>query len=257
MTFPVSDPLEDPKLVIQYALEDAASLDKQFESFFNRRPFRQDVQFDSATGFDAYKFKFTERLSKKTRHDTARVAAELRSALDQCGYAVATASGVRKPKYAAFPFADSREKIEQQVAGRSKELPDSIRALYRSFNPYRGGCDILWSINEVANCTKHQFIVPVAHAIGAVAIKNFYSAGPVKELSIPPRWDEAKNEMTLCEVQHGAETRYDLNLGFVAVFGDIGSLKGRHVIPTLREMAAKVAEIVSATEAEARKLGLF
>jgi hypothetical protein len=211
---------------------------------------------DVQRGIDVHKLKVTKSIPALLSRDVARVASDLRSALDQTGYATARANGNTRLKYTYFPFAASAPQIDSVIRGRCKDLPKDIVALFRSFKAYRGGDDLLWSVNEIANGVKHRFIVPVGHGIGPTIIDHF-KAEQLVEMKMPPQWDSVHDEIVFCTVKHGSYVNYDINLGFYVAFGDVEGVRGMHVIPILKTMSDKVAGIIDATEAEARRIGLI
>jgi hypothetical protein len=252
-----SEIFSSARLLIQGAREDIKNLDAEFERFFNSDPYTQAVERDPQTGHDIYKLKMTRQMPVMSSRNVARIATELRSALDQAGFAVALASGNTRLKNTYFPFAPTAEDLDRSIKGRCRDLPENFATFFRSFNAHRGGDDLLWAMNEVANGIKHRFIVPVGQGIGSGVVDNLACKGRVYEMPFPPRWDRAKNEMVICVVEHGAEVNYNFKLRFFVSFGDIEVIKRRNVIGTLSVFADKTESIVNAIEAEARRTGLI
>jgi hypothetical protein len=252
----VTDPFSSARLLIRGAYEDIDRLDAAFDAFFKSEPYAKVVETDPHGAVDFHKVKMTKKLPALLSRDVARVGNELRSALDQAGYAMAAASGKARLKYTYFPFGASTAHLEDVIRGRCKDLPKEIATLFRSFNPYRGGDDLLWAINEIANGIKHRFIVPVGQGVGKAILEHF-RADQLIHGAFPPLWDSANDEMVFCVVRHGSDVSYDYNLGFFVAFGNIDVVRGMHVTPTLKSMAAKVDSIIAATEIEARRIGLI
>lgn len=250
----MGDPLESPKLCLSYARDDIQDLDNKFEAFFMSNPYTKVIEHDLKAGMDVHKVKLTKQLPARISHLANRIAVEMRSALDQCGYAIAKASGNTRLKGTYFPFARTASELDDVVSRRCKDLPPEISAFFRSFNAHKGGDDLLWSLNELANCHKHRFIMPVAHGNVGTHFKNLSVRG---SFAIPNQaWNTEKNEIEIFRASHGSETKYDIDLAFYVAFGDIGAVKGAPVLTVLLDLANRVQEIIGATETEARRIGL-
>ena len=251
----MADIFSSARLLISGAREDIFKIDRQIEVFFHSKPYAQVIDRDREAGIDIHKLKMIKKLPALLGRDVSRIASDLRSALDQTGFACAKAAGNRRLKYTYFPIAASEAQLNSVIKGRCKDLPAEIATLFRSFNAYNGGDNLLWSMNEVANGIKHRTMVPIGHGIGSAIIHNLY-AEAIHEMRMPPIWDTTKDEIVLLSTPHGTKTSYDINLGFAVAFGEIEPIKGQHVTPILSMMATKVEGIIGATEAKARSRGL-
>jgi hypothetical protein len=65
---------------------------------------------------------------------------------------------------AYFPFAKDAG-LENAIKGRSKDVPQEIYPLLRSFEPYQGGNEILGGLNMRCNADKHKMLTPVGTGI--------------------------------------------------------------------------------------------
>jgi hypothetical protein len=173
------------------------------------------------------------------------------------GYACAVASGKVAPKNTYFPIADSASQLETDVIGRGrcKDIPPDIVALFRAFKPYKGGNDPIWSLNRLANGNKHRLITPMGTAAeSSVGINYISGHGPMAIRA--PVWDREKKEMILMSAPIGSDIKYDLPFAILIAFDEIEPVTGEPVIPVLHTMIAVVDRIVTATEAEALRIGL-
>ena len=253
----MTDIFADPKLLLAGANEDINELEGQIRAFFDPTPYARVVEHNPKTGFDTHKLKLTKKFPESLSRRAAHIAADLRSTLDQAGFACAKASGNTRLKNTYFPFAPTVADIDRVIRGRCKDLPPEIVTLFRSFNAYRGGDDLLWALNEIANSRKHRIIVPIGQGTGGGMIKNFRCPGRLKSMGFPPRWDTIKNEVILCEVAHDSNTTYNLSISFYVGFGKIDVVGGKPVDRVLNALSSKVSGILSATEAEATRIGLI
>jgi hypothetical protein len=186
---------------------------------------------------------------------TNRKRLSLRSCLDQAGYAIAVAIG-KKGKNAHFPFGDTAADVEGARSGRSKELPKDIFDMMASYKPYRGGNDLLWSMNKICNSHKHEIITPVAHYCGGAVFNQISFHGGFGAFMCPV-WDFVKNEMIIARVAHGATFNYDIKHAFFIAFADINPVKGQPAIPILNQMISIVDSIIAGLETEANRLGII
>jgi hypothetical protein len=249
------NPFYSPRARLKRANEHIGRLHKRIERFFKQAPYRQVVELDADGITQLYKFKFTKRLPESCTHSAAEALEALRSALEQTGFAAAVASGKAKPKKNQFPIGDDPAGLENLISRKvSKDLPDEILALFRSFNPYKGGNDTIWALNRLANA-KHTSLIPVAVATDAMHVRHMTITGNV---SIPvPVFDSEKNEILFARVGLGSQFKYDLGFMFLVALGDIDFIARHQAVAVLRTMSAEVKRVLIATEAECRRLGFI
>jgi len=201
-----------------------------------------------------HKIKLTQPLPVSVADITGDIVINLRSALDNAGYEVAVASGVVNPKNSAFPFAGSVDKMANAL-GRSKDIPQQIQSLFCGFQPYPGGDDLLWALNEICNTDKHKMLIPVGHAI----FPTHQAAHCVGYMSIPEPhvWDSRKNEMELITIGPGTKFDYEFNFRIFVAFGEIKVVEGKEVLRILYRMGCKIQSLLMAIELESRRLGFI
>jgi hypothetical protein len=203
-----------------------------------------------------HKVKLHEELPDPITDATVEVIEHLRAALDQAAFAVATSKG-NKGTY--FPFADSLAELDGMVESRCEFIPDEIVTLFRAFQPYKGGDNLLWALNKLCNAQKHRLIEPAGVIVGGMHIRNMTIAttgpGPFELLS--PKWDREKNEIVFAKSNSEAKFKYDFELSLSISFGEVEVVGGQPVLAVIRAFTSKVESIVNATEAEARRIGLI
>ena len=69
-----------------------------------------------------------------------------------------------------------------------------------------------------------------------------------------PRWDRRKNELTISKTLGKRTAHHDIDIVVGVVFGGVPFFGGKPVLAGLRYMAGIVEGIVTATEAEARRI---
>ena len=105
-----------------------ATLVKRGELFSSKKPYAFVTEDDRQAGHTIHKVIITRKLPQGTQDIAWEIVEELRSALDQIGYACAVADGKVAPKNTYFPIAYSATKLETDVInrGRCKDIPPSL-----------------------------------------------------------------------------------------------------------------------------------
>jgi hypothetical protein len=232
-----------------------ADLEREIEAFGQKQPYKRVTEpHPDKPGHFIFKIKMTEELPPVIADTTADIVSSLRSALDNAGYAIAVAAGVKEPKNSAFPFAGTLTQMPNAL-GRAKDIPEPIHSLFCGFQPYKGGNDLLWALNQVAITDKHKVVVP----IGQGFVRNRASAQGRGFVSIPdpPVWDRTKNEMVILELGPGAECDYDFDFTFFVAFNEIALIDGKPILTILPQFGSIVERVLTAMEAECRRLKIF
>jgi hypothetical protein len=210
---------------------------------------------------EAHKIKLRRQLPDSLTDVAYEALEALRSVLDQTAYAVAVCCKASKPENVHFPVTDDPAQFENTIRGRCKDFPPEIVSLFRSFQAYPGGDDLLVALNRVRRQGFHRLLKPVGNAIYNITGQSGrLKAGPIPEfptyIPSPMVWDSEKNEMVFGVVGPGGELQYKIDFSFIVAFGEVEGLAGAPVVPALRELAKKVEGIILATETEVRKIGL-
>jgi len=232
------------------------NLKSQIDAFVDEKPWTHIVEKDVDGITDVHKIKFGERFVDDLPNIIFDAANNLRSVLDQAGYASAVLSGNTVLKATKFPVGPTKEKMLNNATGGCKDLPPEITALFISFNPYKGGNDLLWALNELCNTPKHKIIIPVQTGGALHFVETGIYTGPTRVTA--PEWDAEKNEIVLLRGGSGSEIDYEGSFSFTVAIDDAQEIVGGEPpIGALRAMAAEVESILMATEAECRRIGLI
>lgn len=251
----MNDPLSSSRQKLARAEKHFVDLQKEISDFSQQNPYEQVAEpHPDKLGFTIEKVRMTKEIPATIADLTADIAISLRSALDNAGYAIAVAAGVNDPKHCAFPFAGSAAQMANAL-GRSKDIPERVQSLFCGFQPYKGGNDLLWALNEVANTDKHKMVIPIGQGLaryGASVRGTGYFSMPD-----PHIWDRAKNEMKLIELGPGATHTYDFGFQFFIAFHDIEFIDGKSVVKVLMQFGNIVERLLLGMEAECRRLKVF
>jgi hypothetical protein len=249
----VSDIFHSSKYSVERAKHHVLDLERQASEFLSSHAYTHVVEIDPNTSQKVYKLKLTKPMPVALSGIAFDAVNNLRSALDQAGYAIAIASA-KKGKSAKFPFADDAAQLENVINRSCKDLPKEIVDLMRAFKPYKGGNNLLWALNKLCNTNKHAVICPVAATVGGIRYKRAVGSGGVSFL--PPIWDRTKNEMELIHLQPGATADADIEIATFIAMRDVEFVDGQPADAILNQFVLIVERIVMAIEAEARRLGL-
>lgn len=253
-----TDRFHSPKQRLRRGKEHIKRLKKRLGTFFQKEPYATVKEMDADGVTELHKFKLVKPVPDICTHYAAEALEAIRSALDQTGFAAAVAAGKMKPKKTAFPISDSAAELDNLINGRrvSKDIPDEIVTLFRSFKPYKGGNDIFWALNKLRNST-HTALVPIGFVSGGLKMNNVVmAAGPNSSSSIPvPRWDSEKNEMIFARIGPGGSFNYDAQFSLIVAFHHPEITDGPIAVELLDRAATVVHDVIKATEAECAKRG--
>jgi len=216
----MADPFESSRRKIARAKEQLANLEREVTWFQMSNPYTRVIEpHTDRPGHEVHKIKRTKTLPLSINDIAADVVGNLRNSLDNASYGIAVASGLSNPKCTAFPFAGSVGQMANAL-GRSKDLPPQIQSLLCGFQPYPGGDDLLWALNEICIADKHKLLIPIGS--GFADLGTHVEAFGYIQMPQTPTWDRTKNEMELFTVSSDTEqVKYDFRFSVFVVFNDI------------------------------------
>ena len=247
------EPLESSRRKVARAKEHIANLKVASRLFFDACPYTIVVEPDlREPKQEIHKLRLDGPLPDSFTNFTDDAVHNLRSALDNLGYALAVSSGRVDPKSTAFPFSGTALQLDNNIKGRCKDIPEEIYPLFRAYQPYKGGNDILWALNEVSITDKHKLLT--------VALRsNLGNMSGVGVLSMPldPTWDRIKKEIEIATCVVGYTVKYHAEISLFVAFDEIAIVSGEPVLKVLDYFVDIVEDILSRVGAEARRLGIF
>jgi hypothetical protein len=259
--FAMSDLFKSPRRMLGRAKHHIADLEAQINSFIKDKPWTALIETDVDGVGQVFKIRFTERLAEDLPNIVFDCANNLRSALDQMAYAIGIRhTGIPNPKSAKFPFGPTEADMLNDKAGRCKDLPAEISSLFAAFQPYKGGNNAIWALNELCNTPKHKMLYPLAMGAG-IGMGGNASVNTIVEL-VPwtVGWNSEKNELILVRIRDPSGIKGQLNFnGTVTVaLDDVDQvIRGQHPVKVLRAMIGEVERVLVTTERECRRIGLI
>ena len=230
------------------AKEHFANLDSQIKAYVKEQPYVNVVEQDTQNADHLeHKIRLTKSLPEGLADAVGDTVGNLRSTLDHATFALALANGVTDPRNAAFPFAGSKAEFENALKGRTKDVPQKYHGLIRTFEPYKGGNEVLWGLNMLCNADKHRMLTPVGMGVRRAGMElegsGWFSA------PMNPEWDRAKNEIVYLTVHKDTKIRYNFPFKLFVVFEDIDPVGGERVDSILQQTIVEVERVLTSIEA--------
>ncbi|MDH3242202.1 MAG: hypothetical protein OEO83_16230 [Alphaproteobacteria bacterium] len=224
-------------------------LEAEIAAFNATEPHERMVETDPEGLIQEHRVKLIRPLPERVADLTLEACKALRGALDLSAFAASKAAGSRRLLETCFPIARDKAGIAKVIAEKGGGLPGSVSQTFAAFKPYRGGNDLLWGLAAVETVDKHALIVPLGSVDSGLTFINNKTAPKV-------RWNARHNEIELGFFPiHGTFHR-DINIFFSAAFGEVDTLAGRAVVPTLKEMAEEVEDIMGVLEEATKRVDL-
>jgi len=253
----VSDPFESSRRKIAWAKHRLADLKREVSAWVGDKNFYEmfTEPHPDKPQHVVHKMRVVKQVPDVCFNITGDIVGNLRAALDHAIYDIAVASGCNKPRNAYFPFSRDDSTFEANLKGRCADVPKDIYPLLRSFQPYKGGSEPLWALNEVRVANEHIPLTLMGSATFTAGVD--VSAIGYWEMPYTPTLDRAKNEMELFTLTPGTKFKGKFQFGFYIAFGKIGSLEGKSVIPVLDLFVNMVETILREIETKCRELRII
>lgn len=177
----------------------------------------------------------------------------LRSSFDHMACALAIQNGATKTNDVYFPTGRDIEHFVAQAKEKIHRLSSDAKGMIAALEPYDGGrghwIRVLHSINLI---DKHQSLIPAAAAtFSTMASLSFKPQLGLNTIIAPKVIPAFENEIVIAELPAGAaEIQGNLNVSIDIAFGDIETVKGKPVLPSLMEFSDLTKGIVLAIEGQ-------
>jgi len=258
----VNNLFESPRLTLKRAEHHIGDFNEAADDYTAAKSWTHFVDRTSQPGNDIYKIRF-HPLPEMLPCILFDAANNLRSVLDQIGYAAAVAARSQSLKYIKFPFGPSRAEFLNNLAGGCKDLPQEVRLIFENSNAYPAGNIALWAVNKIANTNKHLAIKPlVIGNLSAFFNARIQTKEFLAEAWSPGGagigWDQQKNELSLMSTPTAmSEAKVDmpLNIMLALEIEGIPELAGKSLAELLKNARDEVERILSTVEAECVRLG--
>lgn len=257
-----TSPLTDARLKIQRANHHVHDIEREILAFVSSEPYLVIGEIESKTGDEVYRAKIRKEIPSMWGVIIGDAIHNMRAALDIVATAIVVAnSGNGDNVY--FPFGNTPQHFETQLAEKVKGAPQVAIDLIRRFKPYKGGNMPLWQIHRLDRLNKHQLIIPVGAAHRAIIPDILGTATAVPG---DPREKILKEAAALKTDVLSNDRQYPMKDGtevyripanargdikgnifctFDVAFGEGQIVEGQAVMPTLIQFGQLVEEIIN------------
>lgn len=243
---------------IERAREHGKSLWEEFRAFMTPQNCEAsaDIQSDGP-------IKLTLRFKKQIPTRVATVLGDaihnLRCALDHLACAAAALNGVG-PEGIGFPIGRSHAAFKEAAAKDLKGVPIEFFQVIEKFEPYKGGNESLYILNQLDRVDKHRLLLPTI-VVAKKMFARFYvgEPGPNCQYVGPPVFEisqdifpalEPDNTIIEAIIFRGPKLPPEACLHFRPTFNirfDKGTVaSGHEILSTLSEMGNQVLGVVNA-----------
>jgi len=249
-----------PRLTLVRAQHHISDFQNMVNGFTDSKPWTYFVDKESQPGQDLHKVRFISDLPAMLPCVLFDATNNLRAVLDQAGYAAAVASKSASLKATKFPSGPTLRDWQRDLAGRCKDLPPEIRAIFEAARSYKGANDTLWAVNEVANANKHLALKPLnISAPSASFTARSIGPGGMGEIVSPGGfgigWNPDKRESTLWSAPAATKTDLNLDLTFSIAVDGIDVITNQQAVSFLNAACNQIERLLLETESECRRLG--
>jgi hypothetical protein len=257
MTSSESDNFFSAKLRLTRAEEHLNDLITRIDGFFSEKPYTKIAEPDPDGIHETHKIRLTKRFPFRWRVLATEVIEHARASLDHatwiCGWLSTQNPNIEQ---VAFPFARTAGDLDNSIRRRSKNLPPEIQALLRSFQPYQGGNDDLFVLNDLCNLSKHALVTFMPRAAATGTISGTAFKGPIQFLE-PFILDPFKNEIPYMRVLKGMDPKHDFDLAVYPLLDYREFTSEQPATYVLGALINAAGHVVTEIEAEARRIGLI
>lgn len=219
------------------------------KTFIDSTPFTLGRETDPETGYYHFNVTNVQTPPREVGLIAGDAIHNLRSALDHLACYLVLANGNRPSRQTCFPIFDSAAKYQamdtKKVRGMSQDAIDAIDAA----KPYKGGNDKLHTLHELDIADKHHSLLATLVAVRQgtievnVSLRNF-KAPP---FALPKFQTPLKDGDVFFICEPGVEnyTRIDFDVALC----EPEIIKGRSIVPVLRQLVQSVDDTITAFEA--------
>lgn len=254
-----NDPFFSSKFSIEWAKDHIKEFEGRVDIFFKGDGCTVFTEPDIDRSYQLLKIKVAPMMPRSLLGHATDIIYNLRAALDQAINSVATLNNTPSNR-CHFPIFNAEKWVEDALESPKKLkkiLPQEIRDLVRGFKPYKGGNDFIWTLNELANTSKHAILSPMPSATANFTVTGA-PTGAQAQFFNPPIWDATgKNEMTVAKLPIAAEHTVKSDAACTVGFSNIKYIENSPALWVFGEFLHKVEGIVVAIERESRRIGII
>jgi len=217
----------------------------------NTNPHAVLVETDPDTGYDSLKFEPSEPVPEQFMCIAGDALHNLRTALDFVANDIEFSHTGKRTKHTKFPVGNTRDELVVAINGGFKhKAPERIiNFIVDVIQPYeRGDGDPIWALHTLDIEDKHRLLIPHMHFKWLRHLRYKDESGEVFEF---PEW-AATGEHTpkFATGRRKVEVTDNGKATVGVVFAHGLPFGGRHIFPTLSNLATFVSRTLFALERE-------
>ena len=253
-----SDPFYSSKFGILWAKEHILEFQRERETFLESGVCKTVTELDADGTHNLLKLQLTEAMPVALNGHVLDVVYNLRSALDQVIYSVASLTNTLHLKGTPFfPIREDPAEFHRVLTDSvGKWITPEIADFISTLEPYKGGNYLVWSLNALCNAQKHGVIRPLPIGTRLGNLEGTYRGGERSQFFIAPQWDSVKNEVVLIRSPVNAKEDFKYEYAFEIVFDNIEGIAQEPVLRVLEHFLQMIESFVMAIEAETIRIGL-
>jgi hypothetical protein len=240
---------------IARAKEHLAEFEREVRVFLQTNPREMIIEPDPQEAQHViHKVRFKHSLPLSLIDAAVDAIYNLRTSLDSAVYEIALTAAVftgkiKPKKEQFFPFAGGSVEFENNLKGRCQDVPEEIYPVFRAFEPYKGGDDVLWALNRLSNIDKHGLLtISLNSELGDVT-----GVGGMVRMYVNPVWDRNKNEIEIGTFVRNSQLNYKAQIALSITFNEVEVIAGEPALRVLDYCTDKVERILLCLESETRR----
>lgn len=252
-----NNPFASTRKRIESANRHLARFEKEARAYAASNPLEIVFEADQVPGWSVAKVKLSSQPPDSIEDGVFDVLGNLRSALDYATHATARLAGKPETTKANFPFGGdaNQVKLKGQSKGLSQDIPEPIFNFIEAMKPYKGGDDLLWSLNRNWNRNKHSDVLDFSFTHNGFELRQetlIQPRGP-----FPAIWDDSKDEAILFAIPSPHIATFRIRVALMLTFKNLAVIAGGEILTTLSKYGRLVETVVDQIEAEAKRIGLI
>jgi hypothetical protein len=241
------------RLKIKRAKKHVDDLKAEIDVFFKTNPYVIGGKTDPNTRRPIYYMSKVDPVPDEIPQILGDAITNLRASLDHVAWGLVEANGKTPTRDTGFPICKdfASYSAPEPVTKKTKGMSAKAKGCIDATQPYQGGNDLFWILNELSNTDKHRFILVAGSAFHSMDLGHF---APKEIMGIPlPKisafYAPADKMFPLKagdELFVGLpDTEVDQNLPFrfEVALGEPGIVRGSAIVETVDKMANLVDSI--------------
>lgn len=250
----MENPFDSPRLLVEDALEDIASLKEGVGAFVGKDNWSLVHERHPENGHHIFKMRFKSDVPPKLTVRVYGAARSLRDALDHAIYASALIVLGKEPERTKFLLAPTLGDIKNDIKrGKCRDVHEDIIAFMLALEPHEAGNKSLATLNKLRNKTTHRILSPAHLSTGGfgLSVTGDTYIGRMSSLS---EWSATRRTLTVGEISADSTVEGNIVPTAAVILNPSLGLGRTPVVHALTTIAGEVERIVVGIEAETARI---